>query len=149
MSAGEFLQHRSRQGRGVQSVPQRVLDAVIVPFGIEAGVRRTFPIFAQTDFVFCSEGNAAQGQFRCVAAQRIQRVFGSGASGAAGCQIKHRAAIVQRFEGGIQHAHGFANACGGLTQQLPALPADAKDLVHHGFLAGSVGGKRKGEWPDA
>ena len=139
------LQHVGGQGRGVQRLPQSVLDAVVVAVGVGAGFRRTFAHFLQADLVPCCQCHAAQRQRRGVPAQKIQRVFGGGAGGAAGRQVKHRPAFAQGFQGGVEHAHRLADARRRLAQQLAAFAAGLVHRADHRALPRAVTCKGEGQ----
>ena len=60
MSASKHLQGVSGQSVGVQRIPQRRPDAIIVAFGIGACLGRTLAPILHTDFVLGGQRYAAQ-----------------------------------------------------------------------------------------
>ena len=60
MSASQHLQCVSGQSVGVQRIPQRRPDAIIVAFGIGACLGRTLAPILHTDFVLGRQRYAAQ-----------------------------------------------------------------------------------------
>ena len=143
MSARQFPQGVGGQGVRIQPVPQRRFYTVKIAVGVGAGFGRTLAAVLQANFIFCGQRHAAQLQCRVVGMQHGGGIFRCRAGGAAGRQVKHRPAVVQRFQGGEQHAHGFANAGGSLAKQLPALAAGFVHGSDHRPLAGAVAGKRE------
>ena len=129
----------------IQPVPQRRFYAVKIAVGVGAGFGRTLAAVLQANFIFCGQRHAAQLQCRVVGMQHGGGIFRCRAGGAAGRQVKHRPAVVQRFQGREQHAHGFANAGGGLAKQLSALAAGLVHGPDHRPLAGAVAGKREAQ----
>ena len=143
MLAGQRLQGVGGQGVGIEAVPQRRLDAVIVAVGVGAGLRCAFAVLLQADFVFGSQSHAAQLQIRVCCAQQSQCIFCCRAGRAPGRQVKNRPAFPHGFQCREQHTHRLADTGGSLAEQLAALGAGLVHGVHHSPLTGAVACKRK------
>ena len=146
---GGGVQRVGGQLRGVQRIPQGILDAVIVAVCVGAGFGRAVPAGQHTNFVLGGQGDTAQPQVGVCPAQNVQRILCRQAGGAAGCQVKNRSAVAHGLQRGVQNAHRLADAGRGLAQKLPALLAGGVHGVHHGALPGAVIGKREMQRPQA
>ena len=107
----------------------------------------------QADLFLCGQGHAAQGKPGVGRLKPCQRILGGGLRRVAGGEVKELfpAAFAHGFQGREEHAHGFADAGGSLTEQPGAafvvgvLPgaAGAPDFARQCPLPGTVGVKRK------
>ena len=112
-----------KTGAGIQQGRQGVFHPVVIAVGIGAHFRQAggaaLSVRVQAGFLLCRQGHAAQGKPGVGCLKPRQRILGGGLRRVAGGEVKEffPAAFAHGFQGREEHAHGFADAGGILTEQ--------------------------------